>query len=41
MTLAVFDLDDSFARDLAELAVPWNAAPVDVPELLVFNRRAG
>jgi uncharacterized protein YdiU (UPF0061 family) len=30
-------LDDRFARELAEMAVPWKAEPVPDPELLVLN----
>ena len=40
MTVAatpVFDLDDSFARDLVGLHQPWQAEPVSAPELLVLN----
>nr|WP_099025155.1 YdiU family protein [Mycolicibacterium palauense] len=32
-------LDDRFARDLPELAVPWQAADVPGPRLLVLNER--
>ena len=40
MTVAstpVFDLDDSFARELAGLHQPWQAEPVSAPELLALN----
>ena len=39
MTLArtLFELDDSFARQVPSLSVPWTAAPVPAPELLVLN----
>ena len=39
MTLArtLFEFDDSFARQVPSLSVPWTAAPVPVPELLVLN----
>ena len=40
MTVAstpVFDLDDSFARELVGLHQPWQAEPVSDPELLVMN----
>jgi uncharacterized protein YdiU (UPF0061 family) len=30
-------LDDRFARELAEMAVPWRAEEVPVPRLLVLN----
>ena len=30
-------LDDRFARELPELAVPWEAAPAPEPRLLVLN----
>ncbi len=30
-------LDDRFARELPELAVPWEAAPAPEPRLLAFN----
>lgn len=33
----VFDLDDSFARELVGLHQPWQAEPVSDPELLVMN----
>ncbi|MDN5931854.1 MAG: hypothetical protein L0I24_12465 [Pseudonocardia sp.] len=34
---ALLDLDDSYARELPGLSVPWTAAPVPAPELLVLN----
>src|SRR6266516_4795420 len=34
---ALFRFDDSYARLLPGLSVPWAAAPVDAPELLVLN----
>ena len=39
MTLAraLFDFDDSYARELPSLSVPWTAAPAPAPELLVLN----
>ncbi|WP_214366975.1 protein adenylyltransferase SelO [Pseudonocardia sp. H11422] len=40
MTVAarvLFEFDDSFARELPGLCVPWTAAPVPAPELLVLN----
>ncbi len=39
MTLArtLFEFDDSFTRQVPSLSVPWTAAPVPVPELLVLN----
>ena len=40
MTVAqtpVFDLDDSFARELVGLHQPWQAEPVSAPELLALN----
>ncbi len=39
MTLArtLFEFDDSYARQVPSLSVPWKAAPVPAPELLVLN----
>lgn len=39
MTLAaaLFEFDDSYARAVPGLSVPWSAAPVPAPELLVLN----
>ena len=39
MTLArtLFEFDDSYAREVPSLSVPWTAAPVPAPELLVLN----
>src|SRR3954469_13768424 len=39
MTLArtVFEFDDSYARDVPGLSIPWEAAPVSEPTLLVLN----
>ena len=39
MTLAatLFRFDDSYAREVPGLSVPWAAAPVPAPELLVLN----
>ena len=39
MTVAatLFRLDDSYAREVPGLSVPWTAAPVPAPELLVLN----
>lgn len=39
MTIArpVLELDAFFARDLPRLSVPWTAAPVPAPKLLVLN----
>ena len=39
MTLArtLFEFDDSYARQVPSLSVPWTAAPVRAPELLVLN----
>ena len=39
MTLArtLFEFDDSYARQVPNLSVPWTAAPVPAPELLVLN----
>ncbi|HYH33085.1 MAG TPA: YdiU family protein [Pseudonocardia sp.] len=33
----LLELDDSYARALPELSVPWSAAPVPAPDLLVLN----
>jgi uncharacterized protein YdiU (UPF0061 family) len=33
----LFELDDSYARAVPSLSVPWRAAPVPAPELLVLN----
>jgi uncharacterized protein YdiU (UPF0061 family) len=33
----LFELDDSYARAVPSLSVPWRAAPVPSPELLVLN----
>jgi serine/tyrosine/threonine adenylyltransferase len=32
-----FEFDNSYARELPTLAVPWTAAPAPAPELLVLN----
>src|SRR3954469_20500136 len=39
MTLArtVFEFDDSYARDVPGLSIPWEAAPAPAPRLLVLN----
>ena len=39
MTVAttLFRFDDSYAREVPGLSVPWAAAPVPAPELLVLN----
>jgi serine/tyrosine/threonine adenylyltransferase len=39
MTVAttLFRFDDSYAREVPGLSVPWTAAPVPAPELLVLN----
>ena len=34
---ALFELDDSYARAVPGLSVPWTAAPAPAPELLVLN----
>lgn len=34
---ARFDFDDSYARELPDLCVPWSAAPAPSPQLLVLN----
>lgn len=34
---ALFEFDDSYARDVPALSVPWTAAPAPAPELLVLN----
>jgi protein adenylyltransferase len=34
---ALFDFDDSYARAVPALSVPWTAAPVPAPRLLVLN----
>src|SRR2546430_7926539 len=34
---ALFRFDDSYARQVPGLSVPWAAAPVPAPELLVLN----
>jgi uncharacterized protein YdiU (UPF0061 family) len=36
-TTAVFDLDDSFARELVGLHQPWAPTPVAAPALIVLN----
>jgi uncharacterized protein YdiU (UPF0061 family) len=33
----LFEFDDSYARELPKLSVPWSAAPVPDPRLLVLN----
>jgi uncharacterized protein YdiU (UPF0061 family) len=33
----VLDLDNSYARELPDLSVPWSAAAAEAPELLVLN----
>ena len=39
MTVAtnVFRFEDSYAREVPGLSVPWTAAPAPAPELLVLN----
>ena len=37
MTAAVFQLDDSFARELVGLHRPWQADPVSDPSLVILN----
>ncbi|MDT7581424.1 MAG: serine/tyrosine/threonine adenylyltransferase, partial [Pseudonocardiales bacterium] len=39
MTVAsrLFEFDHSYARAVPSLSVPWAAAPVPAPELLVLN----
>jgi uncharacterized protein YdiU (UPF0061 family) len=39
VTLArtLFEFDDSYARQVPSLSVPWTAAPVPAPELLMLN----
>src|SRR4051812_48337508 len=39
MTVArsLFEFDNSYARDVPSLSVPWAAAPVPAPQLLVLN----
>ena len=37
MATALFRFDDSYSRLVPGLSVPWTAAPVDAPELLVLN----
>ncbi|MCO1655614.1 protein adenylyltransferase SelO [Pseudonocardia humida] len=39
MTVAqtLFEFDDSYARDVPGLSVPWSAAPVPEPRLVVLN----
>ena len=37
----LFRFDNSYARDLAGLAVPWQPAKVPAPSLLYFNRALG
>jgi uncharacterized protein YdiU (UPF0061 family) len=39
VTLArtLFEFDDSYARQVPSLSLPWTAAPVPAPELLVLN----
>src|SRR5260370_12947074 len=37
MATALFRFDDSYAREVPGLSVPWAAAPVPAPELLVLN----
>jgi uncharacterized protein YdiU (UPF0061 family) len=36
---SLFALDDSFARELEELSVPWQGAAVPAPRLLVLNEQ--
>ena len=37
MATTLFRFDDSYAREVPGLSVPWAAAPVPAPELLVLN----
>ena len=37
-TRALFEFDDSYARELPSLSVPWRVSPVPAPSLLVLNR---
>ncbi len=41
MTVATtfFEFDDSYARAVPSLSVPWRAAPVPAPQLLVLNEQ--
>ena len=34
---SLFDLDDSYARAVPGLTVPWTAAPAPEPRLLMLN----
>jgi serine/tyrosine/threonine adenylyltransferase len=36
-TRSLLEFDHSFARDLPQLSVPWTAAPVSAPTLLILN----
>jgi uncharacterized protein YdiU (UPF0061 family) len=36
-SVPTIDIEDRFARELGELALPWQAAPVPDPRLLVLN----
>jgi uncharacterized protein YdiU (UPF0061 family) len=36
-TRALFEFDDSYARELPSLSVPWRVSPVPAPSLLVLN----
>ena len=36
-TRVLFEFDDSYARELPGLSVPWKATPVPAPSLLVLN----
>jgi len=36
---SLLDLDDTYARELPDLSVPWPAAPMPAPELLVLNEQ--
>ena len=35
----MFELDDSYARAVPQLSMPWSAAPAPAPRLLVLNER--
>src|SRR5882757_10536018 len=36
-TRALFEFDDSYARELPSLSVPWRVSPVSAPRLLVLS----
>jgi hypothetical protein len=41
MSIAGFQFDNTYARDLEGFYVPWKGAEVPAPRMIRFNRAAG